>query len=482
MKKILFILLAFMVVSCTKNFEDMNINTKSPETVDGVTLFSNAERNLADQIASINVNRNVYNLWAQYLTQTTYTDESNYDVVNRTIPDNAFRTFYRDVLMDFKEADKIINATEFLPTETAVKANQLAIIEVLNVYTWQRLVDEYGNIPYSEALDIDNTVPKYDAAIDIYKSLFTRIDAAIAKLDANAGSFGSADLLYGGDVSLWITFANSLKLKLGMSVIDVAAISTEVKAAIEGAATAGVMTSNADNANFVYLSATPNTNPMYVDLVASGRHDYVACNTACDHLNPLNDPRLKYFYTTIDTGDGPRFIGGIYAENSAYNNYSHPGAALEDPTLPGVLIDYAEVEFYLAEAASKGFTVGGTAESHYNAGIEASILSWGGTSAEAATYIAQPTVAWATATGTDLQKIALQAWTAAFNRGMLGWTTWRRLDYPTLNPPVGSTNADIPVRMIYPINEQTLNKANRAAAAAAIGGDLLSTKLFWDIH
>lgn len=482
MKKIIIILLVLVVASCTKNFEDMNLNKKSPSAVEGQTLFTNAQRNLADQVASISVNFNIYNLWAQYITETTYTDEANYDVVNRTIPDNAFEVLYRDVLMDFKEANKIITATEFLPTETAIKENQLAIIEIMSIYTWQRIVDQWGDVPYSEALDVDNTLPKYDDAATIYKDLFVRLDAAIAKLDVASGSFADADIIYSGNTGSWLIFANTLKLKLGLSVIDYPGLATQAKAAIEGAVTAGVMTSNADNAEFGYLSATPNTNPIYMDLVASGRHDFVATNTMVDIMLPLNDPRLPIYYQTRDTGAGPEFIGGIYGANCAYDNHSAPGVVLEDPTLPCVLMDYSETEFYLAEAAAKGFIVGGTAESHYNAGIEASILFWGGTAGDASTYIASAGVAWATANGTDNQKIAVQGWIAAFNRGYLGWTIWRRLDFPVLNPPPGVIYSNIPVRTIYPINEQTLNGANYKAAAAAIGGDKLTTKLFWDIQ
>jgi hypothetical protein len=153
----------------------MNLDKKRPSVVNGETLFTNAQKELADQVASINVNLNVYNLWAQYLTETTYTDEANYDVVNRTIPDNAFEVLYRDVLMDFKEASKLIAATEFLPTEAAVKENQLAIIEIMSIYTWQRIVDQWGDVPYSAALDVDNTLPKYDDAEAIYKDFVIQL-------------------------------------------------------------------------------------------------------------------------------------------------------------------------------------------------------------------------------------------------------------------------------------------------------------------
>jgi hypothetical protein len=481
MKKILFILLVFIAASCTKNFEEMNKNVKSPEEVPGVTLFSNAEKGLANQLASINVNTNIWKIWAQYVTETTYTDEANYDVINRSIPDNAFLTFYRNVLRDLKEASALIAAEEYAaPEDIAAQKNRLAIIEILNVYTYQRMVDMFGDIPYSEALQIDDNInPKYDDAATIYTSLFSRLDAAIAKLDDTNGSFGSSDLYNGGDVAKWKMFANALKLKMGIHIADYD--DAVAKANVEAAYAAGVLTSNDDNTSMVYLGASPNTNPMYLDLVASGRHDFVATSTIIDPMNDLADPRLPLYYTTVDTGNGiPIYLGGVYGASNPYSAFSHLSSKLEDPTIECLLMSYDEVEFYLAEAAERGYSVGGDAESHYNAGIEASITYWGGTAAEATTYLANPDVAYATAAGTWKEKIAKQSWIASFNRGYIGWTTWRRLDAPVLNPPPGMTQADIPVRFTYPVNEQTLNGANYKAAAAAVGGDLLSTKLFWD--
>jgi len=78
------------------------------------------------------------------------------------------------------------------------------------------------------------------------------------------------------------------------------------------------------------------------------------------------------------------------------------------------------------------------------------------------------------------EKIGNQKWLALYNRGFDAWTEWRRLDFPNLIPPPGLTNADIPTRFTYPINEQTINAGNYSSASAAIGGDKLTTKLFWD--
>jgi hypothetical protein len=94
-------------------------------------------------------------------------------------------------------------------------------------------------------------------------------------------------------------------------------------------------------------------------------------------------------------------------------------------------------------------------------------------------------VNYATAPGNFKQKIGLQKWIALYNRGIDAWIEWRKFDYPALQPPSGGNvpvGLVIPTRIIYPINEQTLNGTNRDAAAASIGGDVASTKLFWDVN
>lgn len=148
---------------------------------------------------------------------------------------------------------------------------------------------------------------------------------------------------------------------------------------------------------------------------------------------------------------------------------------------PGNLLDYTEVLFLKAEAAARGFAVGGSAEDFYTAGITASMEFWGNTPEEIADYLANPNVAWATAPGDWKQKIGLQYWIAMYNKGFDGWTVYRRLDAPTLNLPAFSGNP-IPKRFTYPLAEQTINSENYAAAAAAMGGDTQQTRIFWDVN
>ena len=166
-KLIIIVTAAVFAISCTSDLEDLNENIKDPSTVSGESLFVTAQKRLADQMTTPNVNLNNNRLWVQHWQETTYPDESNYDQVTRSIPDHHWRIMYRDVLNNLKEANRIIGETNSDITN-AQKPNKLAITEILSVYAYSNLVETYGDIPYQEALDIDNLLPKYDDAKTIY--------------------------------------------------------------------------------------------------------------------------------------------------------------------------------------------------------------------------------------------------------------------------------------------------------------------------
>lgn len=460
-------------MSC-EDLTELDINPKAANEVPVASLFANAEKNLMDWQATPNVNLNIFRLITQQWTETTYIDESNYDINTRPIPQNQWYALYRDVLKDLQQAKDGVGIGRDATDAAAVQANQKAIIEILEVYTWSILTHTFGDIPYSQALDFEMLTPVYDDGLTVTKDLIVRLDAALAALSPAAGAFGDSDLLYFSNVALWKKFGNSLKLRIGISLADVDAAGA--KTIVEQAAP-NVFNSNDDNAIFSYLSSPPNTNPVWVNLVQSGRNDFVAANTLVDYMNNLDDPRRSAFFT-VD-GLGTSYTGGIYGSNNNFSTFSHVSDAIEAPDFEGILMDYAEVEFYLAEAAERGMTVGGTAASHYNNAITASMEYWGVDDADIIGYLANPDVAYATATGTFKQKIGEQAWVALYNRGFEAWTEWRRLDFPVLVAPADALT-DIPVRLTYPPSEQNLNNDNYAAASAKIGTDKVTTKLFFD--
>ncbi|MCB2207716.1 MAG: SusD/RagB family nutrient-binding outer membrane lipoprotein [Bacteroidetes bacterium] len=476
MKKIYLVLIVLIgiSVSCTKNFEEFNTSTTRATVVPAGFLFANAQKALADQISSTNVNLNNYKLFAQYWTEVTYVDEANYDIVTRNVSSFVFRAYYRDILADLKQATAILNEEAAVgDEEIAVKQNQIAIINLLEAYCYQRLVDQFGNVPYSEALDVDNISPAYDDGFEIYKSLITNVTDAIGKLNTSYGSFGTDDLYMGGDVAMWIKFGHTLKVKLGITLADYdpALSKSTVESAYAGIFDMG------EKCDLEYLGGS-NSNPLYQDLVQSGRHDFVPANTIVDIMNELEDPRRPAYFEI----NGETYRGAVYGEGTSFSQNSHIADPIQEPTYAMILLDHTEAAFYLAEAAERGYSVGGSAEEWYNNAITASFAQWG-LETEAAAYLAKPEVAYGTAAGDWKQVIGTQAWLAFYVRGFVGWTSYRRLDAPTLNlppfpePTVGGM---IPKRMTFPINEQTLNAANYAAAAAAIGGDEMKTPIFWD--
>jgi hypothetical protein len=475
-KSLIIIFMSVLVFSCEKDLTDLNKDTKRPSEVPAPTLFSNAQKNLSDVMSSSNQNLNIFRLLSQFWTQTTYTDESRYDLATRNIPQNFWNVLYRDVLRDLQEARTSIQSQTGSDVDTAQQTNQLAMVNILEVYAWSVLVNAFGDVPYSQALDFENVLPVYDDDKEIYNDLLNRLDTAVASLNSDEAGFGNADLLYNGDIDKWVRFGNSLRLRLGMMLADVD--QAKAKEVVEEASEY-VFESNDDNAEFEYLESPPNTNPIWVDLVQSGRKDFVAANTIVDRLNELNDPRREFYFTLSNTQD---YKGGNYGQSNNYATYSKPSTKITAPDFPGLLMDYSEVEFLLAEAAARGFAVEGTAEEHYNKAITASIEYWGGTEEQAEIYLSQPDVAWSTASGDWKEKIGVQKWIALYNRGFDAWTEWRRLDYPELTPPPGMDQEDIPVRYTYPVLEQNLNTANYEAAASAIGGDVISTRLFWDVN
>lgn len=485
MKKIYIILVAAAFLSsCAKNMDGYNVDQKNATVVPAPTLFTAAQKSFADVMTTPSVNTNVFRFYVQYWTSTEYLDEPRYNLTARTIPQAFWSALYKDVITDLKESKRIIAADNV--TNADVKANQTAEAEILEIMAWSTLVNTFGNVPYSQAIDISNVQPKYDDAATIYSDLLVRLDAAIGKLKTTAAGYGPADLFYGGDPAKWIKLGNSLKLRLGLILAD--KDPAKARTTIESAAS-NVLASAADNARFPYLTSPPNNNPISTNAnaILTTRTDYVGASAFIDKLNALSDPRLPGYFTLASNG---KYVGGYYGFTNSYANYSTMTVKMRSYDFEALLLDYPETEFALAEAAARGFNVPGTAQGHYNNAVTASIIYWGGTAAQAATYLARPDVAYATASTDFKEVIGTQKWIALYNRGFESWTEWRRLDFPKLSPPstanapAGQSAPDgltIPVRIIYPINEQTLNGASRAAAAAAIGGDLVTTKLFWDV-
>jgi len=475
MKKIILIalLLIGIIFSSCEDFNGWNVDGKNPSFVPASYLVTNAEKNLFTRMASTSVNNNIFKLFAQQWTEVQYTDEANYDILGRDIGGNFAISLYRDVLNDLNDASRLIDEDQIL--DPSLKSTQKAVVELLSIYTWHVLVDTYGYIAYTEALQgANNLTPVYDSGESVYTDLFARLDIALGQLNAGSDSFGGADLIYNGSTAQWKKFGNSLKLKMAVRTddFDHARSVTLASQAVAG----GVLTSSSDNAAFPFESAPPNTNPIWVSLVQSGRNDYVPANTFVDLIVPLNDPRTPVYF---DNNVSP-YVGGVYGAGTNFASATHIGTAWHQPDFEAIILSYDEVEFLLAEAIERNL-ISGNAETNYNAGITASIMYWGGSMADATTYLAQPSVAYTTAGTTWKEVIGNQKYIALYGRGFEAWSSWRVLDFPNTmsRPPISME--PVPRRYVYGKNDADLNQANYDAASSAMSGDLKSSRVFWDI-
>ena len=469
MKKLLFAAAAALAItSCTSDLSDLNVNGKAPESVPSGALFANAVMGYYDFDAVQNVNLNNLRLWSQHWTQTTYVDESNFQLNERDVNGSTFVRMYVTVIRDCEEArTAVMNG----PESAAAKAASVAAIEVMEVMAYQYLVDLFGDVPYSEALSETN-VPKYDAGSAIYMDLLARLDAATADLSGSS-TFGSSDIIYGGDAAAWKKAANSLMLRMAVRMIgyDAAAAKSWGEKAIAG----GVFTSSADDMRLYYSSAPPHTHPMWETLVQSGRTDYVASATLGDVLNGLADPRRAGFFKNLGGSDS--VTGAPHGFQVNYYDYSQPGTALEDPTWSHAAISYVEVEFLMAHAAVAGWAGASDAATHYENGIRASIEEWGGSSADADAYMMHPMVAFSSATAAT--QIGVQKWIAMYSNAFEAYAAVRMYDLPMQTAALAGTVT--PNRYSYPLDEYSLNTTNVQAAAANYGGDDTFAKVFWDM-
>ncbi|TLX23556.1 SusD/RagB family nutrient-binding outer membrane lipoprotein [Chryseobacterium indologenes] len=452
--------------SCQSDLTSLNDDPKHPSVLPSDNLLATALYQSSYYMDNPSVNFNNYRFFTQQWAETQYPDETQYNLVTRNQPRGHFNRMYVYSINNLKQAKT--NLKNEVETDD-IRANKMATLEIEEIFIWENIVDTFGDVPYSEAFRSDEILtPKYDDAKTIYLDLIKRIDAVTATIKPAAS--GYSDLVYGGNMTKWKKFANSIKLRLGMNLADVdpALAKTTVESAIAG----GVISSDDEAYKFKYDGGTF-SNPVFDNLVASNRNDFVPSELTIKTMSALSDPRMDVWFTKVNGV----YKGGVFGElNDPYTNYSQLSSYFRSATAPSNLLSYAEVAFLKAEAAARGFAAGGTAVDLYAAAVAESMRENGVSAANAATYIAANPLNIAN----WKQSIGTQAWIAMFNKGFASWNFTRRLDYPILVNPPKSNLSSVPYRMPYSDQEYVLNGANVKAAGDKIGGDKATTKLFWD--
>jgi len=471
--------LSILSVSCDADFENVNKNPNRPEVVPAHLLLGNIIRINQNVMYGMQQGGDMGMCWSQQVSKVQYNDEERY-IPRAGAIDGVWTTLYSSVLTSSQEMYKI--------ADSEGNDNLKGISLVLQANAFQILTDLYGPIPFKEFNVPNNVKPAYDTQEEVYKGILKMLTDADALLASNTGNVPTtSDLVYQGDATKWRKLANSLHLKALMRISKVAGeIDVNVATEVQKLVAAGkLMTSNADSAQLNYLAAQPDANPIYETVVFGAREEYKVSSVMVDKLVASNDPRLGVFASPIDNAGN--YAGNIPGtENSGnYDGFSALGDFYLDPTLPGVILSYAQVEFYLAEAANEGFLTGTSdlvaAADHYNKGITAN-MTFNGVGASAPAFLSEPDVLFSGTQADAKKKIGEQMWVSLFGQGFEAWTEWRRTGFPALTPVVNAAPGvtTIPSRLFYNTSEVTFNNASYNAGVVLLKGqDKLTTRLWW---
>ena len=466
----------FTITSCDKikDFKNLNTNPNQTTTPIPAALLTNVESNLGANLGfdagGINTGSGLY---AQYYSETQYTEVSRYNK-----PNYNYDAYYAGPIEDLQN---IINYNSDPATAAAAAVfgsnqNQIAIARILKAHYVKFLTDAVGDLPYFDALKGNTGVitAKYDAQQAIYQDLLKELTEAVAQFDDN-GTAVQGDVIFNGDVSHWKKYANSLRLLLALNMqhADAATGKTEFLAALNDPA--GVIADNSDNVTIVY----PGGNfpqPIFNYYVLTQRLDFGVSETMTDQLSSTNDPRATVFGSSTKG-----FPYGLTRDNAvAFAGANADWARIEQGTNTPTdgswtLLSAANIDLARAEGALVyGAPDPDDPQTMFANGIQASFDQWG--QGSAATYISAQGAATA-------QKIAVQEWLAFFPNGLEGWDVYRRTGFPVLTPAPG-TNLPIPRRATYGTNDYSYNAANVTDAAAryTVNGitDSQWGKIWWD--
>jgi hypothetical protein len=483
------------ITGCKKDFFDINEpNPNLPSSVSKKELLPSAEAAIAMAVGNnLQINGGI---WAQFWTQTTAA--SQYKTLEQYNPgpqdyDRPWKALYADALEDLKVIIQKADEDK--------APNYKAIAKILQAYSYQILTDNWGDVPFTQAVQVENGIlsPAYDPQSVVYDGLINIAKEGIATIDDSSETAvvpGDDDMLLHGDMSLWRKFGNTLLLRayLRLAYVD------------PGKAQAGITELNNSGAVYLaegeevridYLSEGGRTHPLYSSIVALGYvQNLVASKTSYDYLTANNDPRLDVLYVPSASGTGG-LLQGAY-DLPAGTPVSNPGpitgangtivAGPDGPIdyralsalAPVKLMTGYESFFLQAEARLRTWMPGDPAEA-YDAGITESFASFGIVGDTVAFYLSQPQIAYPSGGSFDdqLKAIITEKWVALNgNGGDEAWTEWRRTGYPdffTVSTNSLYGGSIFPQRFLYPTDEEASN-------GSFPGQRLIYDKVWWDVN
>lgn len=469
---LLFVLASVAFSSCKSELADINKNPNEAETPSTPYLLTSTIKLTADSYWGVSNNMASSLLFVQHWARIQYTDPDRYIFTNNDFTD-GWDTWFAKSISQTKQIQQL--------AEQEGNNNYKGVALILQSWIFSLLTDAYGEIPYSQAGDINQYLtPVYDTQEAVYKGLLNDLKEAQQLLDPNGVPI-EGDIIYENNIAKWKRFTNALRLRFALRIADRLpdlAQNTLAEIATEGS---GYITDNSEIAQLVYTQGY--RNPVAISFEA--REDYRISETMVETLKALNDPRLYSYADTTLISTPEKYIGvpnGLTSSGASdlgFDKTSRPGIYFRDAEAPAVIMSYAEVLFNQAEAISRGFMQGNAADLYQRA-IRASLEQYRVDKDAIDRYLAQQVIKF----NPDHYKksIGEQKWIALFGQGLEAFAEWRRLDYPVLQPAVeGVLGGKLPLRFLYPGTEQSLNGKNYQAAIARQGSNSLLTPLWFDV-
>lgn len=520
MKKYILIIAVFFVLdiaSCKKDFLDLETNPNNPSTTTpDLTLAAG----ISSALNIINILYSQDGNWMGYWTPSgNFTPNSavqQFQITNTTFT-GVFNSLYSNLTN--------LNNLQVVASKDPKLANYQAIAMILKAYDFQQLVDQFNDVPYSQAFQPSTILfPKYDKGIDIYHDLGKQLDAAIDLINKNATATSpTADFMFKGDMTGWKKLANSIKLRLAIRVstkfpqdpliTDLASTANEGYLDENTQATANpgysnTLANNASQQSPFYLNYGLNTTNNPTGANNTNRANDFFINA----LKSFNDPRVSaVFYPTLAVGAAPTDVpnvikGNVFGDTKTTLTNTNTSAIgpglLQSPSQNATLFSGSESLFLQAEAVVDGI-MPGDAQDLYQRAITASFvaLQAGSTityagngqfnytpaspaqsAALAVTYYNQniKNVGWAASTD-KIQAIIYQKWISVVGYNNLeAHLEYERTGFPVLPNPVSidpaSISNTIPVRQFYPLSEVTTNPDNVAKEGNI---DIFKDPIFW---
>ncbi len=482
--------------SCTKNFTEINTDPNNTPHVLPQQLLAPALVNTLT--ANMIRNRNFNNELMQVTVDMNDAEGRvfRYDY-RATWADYLYNSWYAQ-LTNFKDLYKAASQ------QVSYNKSYMGISLICQSWIYSMLTDTYGDLPYfqsNQAKDSSIFEPHFDVQKDIYLDIFKKLEDANNLLKDGTKIEANSDPVYYGDVARWRKFGNSLYLRLLLRISGKAEVSQDCIAKIKqmvdtNASNYPIMASNDESAILRWTGTGAYVSPFVPNIRQQDFSSPAIATFFIEHLVAWNDPRIDIptwgsngvnrwgiapysgAYLGVPSGYAP-------GDNPVKKSYFYNGTSttsLQTEPLTGMMMNYAELKFILAEAAVKGW-ISGSAAGYYNDGALSSITLWlPSWKVPINDFLTAADIEWNEDATLDqkMERIHLQKYYALFLTDMQQWFEYRRTGHPLLPKGPGLKNNGImPARMTYPVYVQSTNPTNYKAAVAAQGADVISTQVWW---